>query len=100
MNKIINGKRYDTQTASLKGTYQYLNKFSFNYWKEELYQKKTGEWFLYGDGNALSKYNDCGGGQSWGIETIIPYSEDEAKAWAAQYLSADKYEELFGPTSE
>lgn len=100
MNKIINGKRYDTTTANLKGRYEYSNKFSFSYWKEELYQKKTGEWFLYGDGSACSKYSACGDGRSWGIEKIMPYTESEAKEWAEKYMSADEYEELFGRVEE
>lgn len=100
MNKIINGKRYDTETATLKGRYDYSNRGSFEFWKEELYQKKTGEWFLYGEGHALSKYSDCGGGRSWGIEKIIPYTEDEAKKWAEKYMPADEYESLFGKVDE
>lgn len=100
MNKIINGKKYDTETASLKGNFEYGNRTSFYYWEEELYQKKTGEWFLFGSGQGLSKYSDCIDGQRWGIEKIMPYTEEEAKEWAETYLSADKYEELFGKVEE
>ena len=100
MKKIINGKKYDTETAQLKGTFKCGNRSSFHYWKEELYQEKTGEWFLYGDGGALSKYSDSYGGNSWGIEKIIPFSESEAKEWAEEYLSAEEYEELFGSVEE
>ncbi len=48
MKKIINGKRYDTETAKLIGSDGYSNPSDFNYWSEDLYQKKTGEFFLYG----------------------------------------------------
>lgn len=58
------------------------------------------QWFLYGDGGALSKYSDSYGGNSWGIEKIIPFSESEAKEWAEEYLSAEEYEELFGSVEE
>ena len=100
MNKIINGKRYDTKTATLKGKFSCGSKSSFHYWEENLYQKKTGEWFLYGVGSALSKYSDCSDGRSWGIEKIMPYTEDEAKEWAEKYMLADKYEELFSKVEE
>jgi len=55
MKKIINGKRYDTETAQLIGSASYSNRTDFRFWSEELYRKKTGEFFLYGEGGPASK---------------------------------------------
>lgn len=44
--KIINGKLYNTETATLVG--RWWNKYSihdFKYCEESLYRKKTGEFF-------------------------------------------------------
>ena len=101
MKKIIDGKKYDTETAKLKGSYSSgVNRTSFSFYKEELYQKKTGEWFLYGSGGATSKYSECGDGYSWGTDEIIRYSEADAKKWAERYMSGDEYIECFGEVEE
>lgn len=100
MNKIINGKRYDTETAKLTGVYSCGIRTSFSFYEEKLFLKKTGEWFLYGSGGPKSKYSDCGDGNMWGIEKIIPYTEDEAKKWAERHMDADEYETLFGKVEE
>ena len=55
MKKIINHKMYNTETAerlaSSSNGYGYDD---FRYMEEQLYRKKTGEFFLYGEGGALS----------------------------------------------
>lgn len=100
MRKIINGKSYDTNTAeeicSVTNGY-YRNDFQFC--KETLFLKKTGEFFLYGDGGAMSKYSQpCGNGRQGGVE-IIPLSEQEAKSWVEKN-SDEYYEKLFGVVEE
>lgn len=101
MKKIINGKKYDTETAKEMGYFMAgCNRGSFYFYEETLYKKKTGEWFLYGDGNACSKYSACDDGQSWGTSEIIPLTEDEAKKWAERHLTGDEYETCFGEVEE
>lgn len=101
MNKIINGKRYDTETAKALAFDSYSNPSDFNYWSETLYQKRTGEFFLHGEGGAMSKYAESAGQNEWsGGEEIIPLSVDSAQEWAEEHLSADEYEDIFGETSE
>ena len=96
MTKIINGKRYDTETARLVGEASYSNRTDFAYWSEELYQKRTGEFFIYGEGGPASKYSRSTGQNSWsGGEKIIPLTINEAKEWAEKYLDGDEYEALF-----
>lgn len=100
--KIINGKLYNTETATLVGGW--WNKYptnDFKYCEEKLYRKHTGEYFLYGEGGPLSKYKESCGNNSWGYGyEITPLSEKEAKQWAEERLSADEYIALFGNVEE
>lgn len=101
MKKIINGKLYNTETA--KKIAEYSNGYGcadFYYVCETLYQKKTGEYFLYGVGGALSMYRESAGNNYVGGEEIIPYTEEEAQQWAVENLEADEYMELFGEVEE
>lgn len=101
MKKIINGRRYDTQTAKLVGHTSYSTPGSLDYWSEDLYRKKTGEFFLHGQGGPMSKYLERIGENEWSYgHEIRPISLDRAKAWAEKYLSADEYEETFGKVEE
>jgi len=85
MKKIINSRLYNTETAKFIGSWSNgLGSSDFHYCTEDLYQKKTGEYFLYGSGGAM-----C-----WG-EDIIPMTEKEVKVWAETHLTADEYMELF-----
>ena len=101
MKKIINGRLYNTKTAMLMGTASYSYPGNFEYWKEDLYRKKTGEFFLYGEGGPMTKYNRKTGQNEWsGGEEIIPLTVGEAQEWAERYLDADEYEEIFGEVEE
>ena len=101
MKRIIKNKLYDTDTAKKLGDWDnghYTNDFA--YCSETLYQKKTGEFFLHGEGHALSKYAGHSGNSSgWG-ESIIPLSYDEAQEWAKNHLDGDDYIAIFGEPEE
>ena len=100
MKKIINGKRYDTGTAKLIGETQYSNRGDFNFWEEELYQKRTGEFFLYCGGGGNSKHGHWEGNTGgWG-EKIKPLTIEEAQEWAEEYLDGETYEEIFKVAEE
>ena len=101
MKKIINGKRYDTDTAKEIGCASYSNPRDFNYWCETLYRKNTGEFFLHGEGGPRSRYAVTIGQNEWsGGEKLIPLSIEAAQKWAEENLSADDYEKLFGIVEE
>lgn len=101
MNKIIKGKRYDTKTAKKMGYYQHLYPRDFGYICEELYRKTTGEFFLYGEGGAASKYRERTTDGMWcGGEKIMPMTLKEAQAWAEEHLDGDEYEKIFGLVEE
>jgi len=101
MKKIINGRRYDTQTAKLVGHTSYSTPGSLDYWSEDLYRKKTGEFFMHGQGGPMSKYLERTEENEWSYgHEIRPISMDRAKAWAEKYLDADEYEKIFGKVEE
>lgn len=95
MKKIINNRQYDTDKAKFLGE----NTFGegINGWSEALYQKRTGEFFLFGEGGAATKYAVSTGSNSWkGGAKIIPLDVDAAKAWCEENLSAEDYGRIFG----
>lgn len=97
MKKIINGKRYDSDTAQLiaEGTGGYPG--NFNYYKEGLYRKRTGEFFLAGEGGPSSKYSKQVELNSWsGGENIFPLTYQQATEWGEKHMDADDYEKVFG----
>ena len=102
MQKIIAGKKYNTDTAVAVGYYQSNCSYSdFHYFDETLYRKKTGEYFLFGSGGPMTNYA-CSQGQNcygWGKD-IIPLTIHEAKEWAEEHLSVEKYESIFGEVEE
>ena len=101
MKKIINGKMYNTETANKLADYSYLYPSDFNYFEETLYKKKTGEFFLYGKGNAASKYAVSEGANSWSSGwDIIPISESKARLWMESCCNADEYIAVFGEPEE
>lgn len=102
MKKIINGKMYNTETAKEIAYYSNGRSYSdFSYVEETLYRKKTGEFFLYGSGGAMSRYSVSYGQNTWsGNEAIIPLTEAKAKVWMERYADADTYIEVFGEVEE
>lgn len=89
MKKIINGKKYNTETAQKMGerdSEHEVNDF------ESLYRKKTGEFFLH-------SYCE-GGGLNGGGDQIIPLTEREAKEWAEARLEEPECEAIFGRVKE
>ena len=68
---------------------------------QELYRKKTGEYFLYGRGGAMTMYGECCGSNSWtGGSAILPLTVDEAQEWVMEHCDADTYISLFWEVEE
>ena len=102
MKKIINGKAYDTATAKEVASWSDGTSFrDFHHIEEKLYQKRTGEFFLFGEGGPMSKYAESAGQNQWtGGSKIIPLTWEAAREWAEEHLTADEYEEIFGAVAE
>lgn len=101
MKKIIDGKLYNTESAKEMGSYMYSGPRDFNFFKETLYRKKTGEYFIHGKGGPASKYAKTVSQNNWtGGQQIIPVSYKKAKEWAENYLEVEEYEKIFGEIQE
>lgn len=82
MKKIIDGKWYNTDTATSLGYIEFGTSNDHRYMLEELYKTKKGSFFLYYTGGARSKYAVNEGpnlvGGSSGIRLLTP---EEALEW-------------------
>ena len=101
MKKIINGRLYDTETAkelaAVDNGYGVGNAF---YSKTALFQKKTGEYFIYGEGGPMTEYGDSVGyNRTWGCR-FEPVDEFDAQKWVEKNCDGDTYIDLFGDVDE
>lgn len=101
MKMILNGRKYDTETATEIACDKDYPISDFHHYDETLYRKRNGEFFLYGHGGPLSKYSRAvsGGGQC-GSSRIIPLSDEEARTWVENVCCYETYCELFGEPEE
>jgi len=97
MKRVINKKVYDTETAKLIGEDSYGFPTDFRYWEEELYITKKGNYFIKGEGGALTSYAvSCGGGSSSGSCIIKPLSKEQALNWCQEHeIEVNVIEEHF-----
>ena len=102
MRKIINNKVYDTDTATWIGLSDNGHEYNDSaYSGETLYRKRTGEYFLHGEGGPMTSYAVRTGSNNWrGSERITPIPYAAARQWAEEHLSADAYEAEFGAVTE
>lgn len=102
MKKIIDGKVYHTYTSTFIDSHEndYISTDS-NWIREELYKKRTGEFFLYCEGGSETQYAKRTTDNNWsnGCE-IIPLSFEAAQEWANRYTSAEIYDNFFGKIPE
>jgi hypothetical protein len=98
MKKVINGKVYNTETATMICSRSYGQGYrDFNAWEETLYVTKKGQFFLYYWGGANSKYSVYVStntrSESSGIKLL---TEDEAREFAEKCnCDPDVYEKYF-----
>lgn len=101
MQKIIKGRKYNTDTAQeVCGYSNGLPWGDFDWVQETLYVKRTGEYFLHGKGGARSKYAVPDGDFMGGGSEIIPLSEKEAQSFVEENGDTETYEKFFGEASE
>jgi len=100
MRKVVQGKRYDTETAELVADYSYGYGNDFRHFEEELYKTKNGNWFKVGSGGPMSQYCESANGNTWGISDVfIPMSDEEAFNWLQTHdIDADIIEKHFADT--
>lgn len=86
MKKIIKGKMYNTDTAKEIVTHFLMSNANLEK-TITLYQKRTGEFFMH---HVPQR----------GTQSIKLCTDDYAREFASQHMSADEYEELFGKAEE
>ena len=102
MRTIINGRKYDTETATEIACDKAYPISDGRHYDETLYRKRNGEFFLYGHGGPLSRYSrSVSGSDMWcGGSKVIPLSDEEARSWVESICSYNTYCELFGEPEE
>lgn len=97
MRKIIRGRMYNTETAQRIGSWDNgMSGGDLEYTSETLYRKRTGEFFLDGCGGARSRYAEVDGNMMAPGNRIVPMTFDQAREWAEEHLTPEKYESAFG----
>lgn len=101
MQTRIGTEQFNTETAQKIGNYEYGA--GENAYKEVLYHKKTGGYFLHCTGGPESRYGEwVAGSQSrerQAGERIDPLSNSEADAWAKAHLDEHTYAKTFARPS-
>ena len=84
MKQVINGKTYNTETATLIETRfdKAKPQGDLDFCRETLYQKKDGEYFILGEGGPMTFYAESDGLHNigWGAR-IYPLTEQQAKTF-------------------
>ena len=97
MKAIIEGKRYNTETAEWIASYHNgCTHSDFNYLSEDLYRTPRGNWFLAGEGGPMTTYaRHIGNGNKSGSEKIIPFTEDDVIEWLERHDEHEVLEQYF-----
>ena len=102
MKRIIDGKRYDTETADhIAQASASCPVNDFNHWEENLYRTKSGRFFLVGEGGPMTGYaRSCGQNQWTGGSDLQPLTDDEARSWLERHKHTEALEEFFADLIE
>lgn len=101
MRKIIDGHRYDTETATEIGEWSCGIVVDFDYVSETLYRTKAGLYFLHGEGGPRTQYAEQVEQNMWqGGEKIVALSLEAARKWAEEHLTGEECEAEWGTPEE
>ncbi len=83
MKKVIDGKLFDTEKATLIAEYwnglDYSDFFNIT---EKLYVTSKGSYFLYGEGGPMTEYRERCGSNNWsGSADMFSLTRREAYRW-------------------
>lgn len=97
MKQVINGKRYNTETAKYIVSFDNDLTYSDLYFETAtLYKKRTGEFFLAGAGGPKTRWaKECEDGSLMFGNRIIPLTESQAKEWVKEHFDIDTYVDVF-----
>lgn len=102
MKKVINGSRYNTDTAKKLANWESDQDYNGLYHEEEaLCRTKAGNLFLWCSGGAASRYGKKVESNRWTSgEMIQPVSEEDARKWAEEKLDGASYDAIFGEVGD
>ena len=95
MKAIINGKRYNTETAELVAEYSLGASGDLAREEEALYRTLKGAWFTAGEGGPRSSYATHYRNESRGGEAIRPLTAAAAKQWLEDFNKVAELEKHF-----
>jgi hypothetical protein len=97
MKRVIEGKTYNTATATEIGSDSFGYSGDHDYWDETLYRAPKGAYFVAGSGGPRSQYRERVGQNMWsGGEGLRRLTEAEALEWCeAHGVDADTIAEHF-----
>ena len=98
MKRIIDGKRYDTETAervTWVGSRSGISRSDHTYWDAAIYRTPRGRWFLAGDGGPASIFAQSVGNGTSGGSGLIPISDTEAQEYLEDVEAMDALERFF-----
>lgn len=94
MIKVIDGKRYNTDTAEhVLGHSNGHFSSDFKYRSKDLYRTNKGAWFLHHEGGALSDMAVSISGGSEGSSSIEPVTDDDAFGFLQAHSDDSKSQE-------
>jgi hypothetical protein len=97
ISRIIEGKKYNTQTAELVADYwNGRGGGDFHALSEELYLTKRGAWFIAYNGGALTYAAvSCGNNSTCGSKGIRTLTAEEAMEWLENHEETEALEAHF-----
>lgn len=98
MKKVIEGKLYNTDTASKIASWDNgMSRGDFGWCDEDIFVTKKGAYFVWGQGGALSRWSvPCGNNGQTGGANIEVLTAHEAREWCETHeVDADVIAEHF-----
>ena len=85
MKKVVKGKLYDTEKATLIAEWSWGSPGNFQHVVEGLYKTRNGRYFIAGSGGPMSKYARKVDQNTWsGGSDITPVSRQAAFEWCQE----------------
>lgn len=101
MKRIINGKTYNTETATLIcDTSNEYSRSDFQFEDSDLYVTKKGAYFIAGSGGCLNRFARSVSNGWVGDNGIIPISREDALTECEKHGSTDDIEGFFADMVE
>jgi hypothetical protein len=97
MKKIINGFRWDTETADKVCDISEGYAGDFRRIDAALYRtRRAKKFFIAGEGGPMTMFAKSEGQNNWtGGSGIIPIGDDEAREYAEKYATVEQIEKFF-----